>query len=312
MRLKCSVVMTTYNGGKYIETLLESLRKQTRQPDEVIICDDASTDDTTSIVEKYIEQNRLKNWHLYINHINIGWRTNFRNAMNLASGDLIFLCDQDDIWRLDKIEKMEERMSCADIKVLVSNYEAFFDTIIETSEQYYVRGLGKQDGSIKKINLSPYFFSCMRPGCTYCVRKTFYNVIKERDDLSIPHDDVLWASAIANDGLYLLNLSLIKFRRHGDNASTVNSEKTIDRRIDNYGDLIRIADWVLESNMCAIRYRKQIQMYKAFMCNRCNIIKKRRIVPLLKFAIKNFKFYPTLRNLLSDFYIIIKDKYNAM
>lgn len=312
MKLKSSVVMTTYNGGKYIEELLESLRKQTRQPDEVIICDDASTDDTISIVEKYIERNKLKNWNLYINVINVGWRANFRNAMNLATGDLIFLCDQDDIWKCDKIEKMEEGMLCADIKVLVSNYEAFFDTMIDTSEQYFVRGLGKQDGSIEKINLSPSFFSCMRPGCTYCVRKTFYNKIKERDDLSIPHDDVLWAAAIANDGLYLLNLSLIKFRRHGDNASTVNAEKTVARRLDNYGNLIRIADWVLENNMCAIKYRKQIQMYKVFMCNRCDIIKKKKIVPLLKFAINNFKFYPTLRNLLSDFYIIIKDKYNAM
>ncbi len=106
--MKISVVMTTYNGKKHIYEQLCSLANQTRKPDQLLIFDDCSTDDTVSIVKRFIEMKNLCNWKIIENESNLGWRKNFMFGLLKAEGDYIFPCDQDDIWSEDKIEKMTD------------------------------------------------------------------------------------------------------------------------------------------------------------------------------------------------------------
>lgn len=101
-----SIAMTTYNGEKYIIKQLETIRKQTCMPDEVIICDDGSKDATTQLVNKYIISHDLQGWRLVINERNLGFIENFKQAIGLTHGDIIFLADQDDEWEPEKIEIM--------------------------------------------------------------------------------------------------------------------------------------------------------------------------------------------------------------
>ena len=54
--MRISVCMGVYNGEKYIKEQLESIRLQTRQPDEVILCDDRSTDTTCQVVDEYLTE----------------------------------------------------------------------------------------------------------------------------------------------------------------------------------------------------------------------------------------------------------------
>ena len=96
--MKISVVMTTYNGEKYIKEQLTSLKNQTRVPDEVLIFDDCSTDNTVTIVRNFIIENPSGNYRLFENKKNKGWRRNFMEGFADAQGDIIFPCDQDDIW----------------------------------------------------------------------------------------------------------------------------------------------------------------------------------------------------------------------
>ena len=65
--MKVSVVLSSYNGEQDIIEQLRSIDGQTRQPDEVLICDDCSTDGTVNLVQNYIEKKRLKNWKLVVN-----------------------------------------------------------------------------------------------------------------------------------------------------------------------------------------------------------------------------------------------------
>ena len=99
--MKVSVVLSSYNGEQDIIEQLRSIDGQTRQPDEVLICDDCSTDGTADLVQNYIEKKRLKNWKLIVNKKNKGWRKNFIDGILASTGDLIFTSDQDDIWRED-------------------------------------------------------------------------------------------------------------------------------------------------------------------------------------------------------------------
>ena len=97
-----SIAMCTYNGEKYIEEQIESILNQSYKNLEIIICDDNSTDNTTKLIESYIKvDSRIK---IFRNKQNLGFIKNFEKAISLCNGEYIALSDQDDIWKLNKIE----------------------------------------------------------------------------------------------------------------------------------------------------------------------------------------------------------------
>lgn len=98
------MVVTTYNGEKYIREQIDSILNQTRVPDEVIILDDGSTDGTLDILTEY-ENNHPSVFEIKINDKNLGVTKNFEQGIRASSGDAIFLCDQDDVWHPEKIER---------------------------------------------------------------------------------------------------------------------------------------------------------------------------------------------------------------
>lgn len=99
---KISVAMTTYNGEKYLREQLDSLYSQTRIPDEVIVTDDSSSDNTVKILEEYKKNKGLK---YFINEKRLGINKNLGKCISLCSGSYISFCAQDDIWLPEKIEK---------------------------------------------------------------------------------------------------------------------------------------------------------------------------------------------------------------
>ena len=101
--MKISIAMATYNGAKYLKAQLQSFIDQTRQPDELIITDDCSTDDTEIIVHEFAKVAPFT-VEFYRNEKNLGYCGNFNAALTKTTGDLVFLSDQDDVWFAEKIE----------------------------------------------------------------------------------------------------------------------------------------------------------------------------------------------------------------
>jgi glycosyltransferase involved in cell wall biosynthesis len=99
-----SIVMCTYNGAKFIEEQLLSILNQTYPLKEVLIFDDASTDNTVEIIERIATDH--SNIILKVNEQNLGYTRNFEQALLAATGDVIAISDQDDVWLPQKIEKM--------------------------------------------------------------------------------------------------------------------------------------------------------------------------------------------------------------
>ena len=89
--MKVSVVMATYNGEEYIVEQLDSIINQSYPVDEIIICDDKSTDRTVGVITEYISRKKIREIKLYENSENLGFAENFNKALNLAKGDYIFL-----------------------------------------------------------------------------------------------------------------------------------------------------------------------------------------------------------------------------
>jgi glycosyltransferase involved in cell wall biosynthesis len=104
MKPPISVVLCTYNGAKYIEAQLASILAQTYAVAEIIVVDDVSSDDTMAVVERAAA--RDSRISLSQNAFNIGFTSNFESALLMAKHDYIAISDQDDIWHLQKIEKM--------------------------------------------------------------------------------------------------------------------------------------------------------------------------------------------------------------
>jgi len=98
-----SIALCTCDGARYLAEQIESILKQTQLPDEIVICDDVSTDNTAQIIDFYKKTAPLP--ILFIqNSTRIGTIKNFEKAITACSGDIIFLADQDDFWKPNKIK----------------------------------------------------------------------------------------------------------------------------------------------------------------------------------------------------------------
>ncbi len=104
---RISICMTTYNGGPFIGRQLECFAAQTRRPDELVVCDDRSTDETVAIVRRFAQDASFP-VRLEVNPENIGIRRNFEKAIRLSTGDILFLSDQDDVWHPQKLARFED------------------------------------------------------------------------------------------------------------------------------------------------------------------------------------------------------------
>ncbi|MFZ5876668.1 MAG: glycosyltransferase family 2 protein [Nitrospirota bacterium] len=100
-----SVALATYNGGWYLGKQLESLASQTLKPRELVVCDDGSTDDTVAILKAFASRAAFP-VRVHVNDVNLGSTKNFEQAIQRCQGDFIALCDQDDVWRPHKLERV--------------------------------------------------------------------------------------------------------------------------------------------------------------------------------------------------------------
>lgn len=214
-----SIVLATYNGAEYILSLLESLLNQTRAADEVIICDDNSTDNTVKITNDFIKYNRLESWRVYENKTNVGWRLNFYRGLRKASGDYVFPCDQDDIWHPEKLRIVTAIMDAnPTIGLLVHEKEDFFDNDDRTGKIYPKDFENVMDIPVKKAKTPRNFINVYYPGCSYCIRKSFLNKCFDFWVDSCPYDALLYRSAEIMDVMYVIGVPLLRYRRHASSA----------------------------------------------------------------------------------------------
>ncbi|MFT8424820.1 MAG: glycosyltransferase [Liquorilactobacillus sp.] len=225
--MKISIVISTYNGEKFILDQLDSLKNQTVLADEVIIVDDCSTDKTVELVNNYIARYQLTSWNIYVNEKNLGWRKNFMDSIWKSSGDLIFTCDQDDIWRQDKLSIMKRIMEDhSEISLLTSNYKEFYDN------GHTAIGPWKNEKKLKKILLTNNYLLVKSPGCTHCIRRNLAELSKKYWKPEYPHDALLWRLALFTNSLYTYTDTLINWRKHTASAFAQESHdlKTIGEK----------------------------------------------------------------------------------
>ena len=122
-----SVALCTYNGEKYLPEQLESILQQSVSVNELVVCDDGSKDDTLGILERFADKVPFP-VRVFQNTTNLGSTKNFEKCLTLCQGDILFLCDQDDRWRADKVEKQVRYLDeHPDLDAVFSNAQVIDD-----------------------------------------------------------------------------------------------------------------------------------------------------------------------------------------
>lgn len=200
--------MATYNGEKYIQEQISSILAQISKDDELIISDDYSNDNTINVIKSFKD----KRINLIENNKNIGYAANFERALQKATGDVIFLADQDDIWLDNKVKISLKYLSKYDF--VISDAKIIDDraALINKSrnKKYQVK-----KGFMQNWLRSRYIGCCM--AFDRQVLDSLFPFPKNKK--WIPHD--LWIALIAElyYKTFLISEPLILYRRHANNAS---------------------------------------------------------------------------------------------
>lgn len=200
--LRISVVMTTYNGGRYLREQLDTIFHQTYPLWEVVVQDDGSTDETMAILEEYAQ--RYTAMKVFVNEGQHGVNGNFFSAMRRATGDFIATSDQDDLWELNKLElqakAIGEAMMCTGFSVPFS------------AEGFPV----KVDSRRPNLHLIRNTYLSQIPGHTMLFRRELLGYLPEGEKVRFYYDWQLACVATAMESVVFVDKKLVNFRRHPD------------------------------------------------------------------------------------------------
>lgn len=211
-----SIVMATYNGEKYIRQQLDSILEQTYSNFEVIVVDDASTDETLAILYEYSTlDSRIMVHH---NEFNCGVVANFERGVRLAKGEFIAFSDQDDVFRKDKIAIL--------VKTFSTNQKC--DMVVSDLSLIDGKGSVIAESMWKNQRLAPLsghpfirlLYKNFATGCAMMIRRRLLDMALPFPQNCLVHD--WWLAIVASGenagGICLVNQSLTSYRQHGNNV----------------------------------------------------------------------------------------------
>lgn len=228
-----SVAMATYNGARFLREQLDSIAAQTELPFELVVGDDASTDDTIKILNDFAKTAPFP-VRLVQNQPGLGFGDNFITTARRCSGDWIAFCDQDDVWLPNKLETCLNEIACGpdDLRLIV--HEAFVtDEMLQVlRKQFYFKG-----DDYPSLTLRPDWF-CSGMAQIFDGRLIYDlpsspRVCTSSFDFYEPHD--IWISVLANatGTIRFLEEPLLYYRRHGKNTSEI--------RTHSFAEWVRLA-----------------------------------------------------------------------
>jgi glycosyltransferase involved in cell wall biosynthesis len=310
-----SIALCTYNGEKFLSEQIESILLQTHKNFELIIVDDCSHDKTIDIVKEYMK--KYKNIKLFENCANLGFVKNFEKAIELCSGEYIFLSDQDDIWDINKISYFLNNIN-ENSSLIYSN------ALIIDSKQKNINNrtlLNEADIITNKNNLF-FLFNNSVSGNTMMFRKKLKKfILPFPEDINF-HD--IWIGFVASslNCIQYTEKNLIMYRQHSSNVTDINKttkkekiskkEKSFKLKtalLKNYYIFLE-QNAIQHENLPILKqlhkeysnYKKfyfNFKLLKLFLQNKNKIFvtkKQKRISFIIKncFGIKAYKLFPFL------------------
>ena len=234
-----SIALCTYNGEKFLPQQLESFLNQSRLPDELVACDDCSTDSTVEILNQF--KNRAPfPVEIHQNRVNLGSTKNFEKAIGLCNGDIIFLSDQDDIWCENKISRISNELRDKSGLLVFSNAELideFGNPLNTTLWEKWGFTPERQVSWRTNINAVDDLFvnDNKITGATLAFKRSLLEKALPFDlPFGFIHDAWLGLIAAAQNRLVFLDEILTKYRIHDEQQIGIGSGMTMGQ---GFGDL---------------------------------------------------------------------------
>lgn len=214
-----SVAMATYNGAKYLREQIDSILNQLDSKDELIISDDGSRDDTVSIINSYLSDQRV---HFYQDP-GKGVVNNFENAISKTTKEIIFLCDQDDVWLSNKVARMCREFKNPKVGLVVSDLRVVDENLKDFQNTPLAYGHYKK-GVARNLVKNTYM------GCCMAFRRELKDVVMPFPKNIPMHDSWIGMLAELNkfDICYIPE-KLMLYRRHS-NAVIENTNNNLYKK----------------------------------------------------------------------------------
>lgn len=214
-----AVVLATCNGARYLEQQIQSLLLQSRQPDLILIFDDASDDSTPQLLEKYAS---LPNVKVSKNEKRIGANENFKQAVAAVPvGYDIAFCDQDDYWLPEKLERSVELLHA--LKAAPQQPALIYSDLIlmDEEDQMINASVHQQRGQHRYRHVwDTFIFGNMVSGCTIVMNSAMKQVMAAMP----PAEEFIYDAWLAMAGFSFgkigcLSQPLIRYRQHSRNLT---------------------------------------------------------------------------------------------
>jgi glycosyltransferase involved in cell wall biosynthesis len=209
--MKKTVCMATYNGAQFVVRQLESVLKQLEMEDEVIIIDDRSSDNTVQTIKDHFGE-RVQ---LHVNETNLGAIKSFEKAISYAKGDILFLCDQDDVWEDDKVRTVMKAFKEEDADLVVHDavvVDGNLDVINPSWNDY--NGNNINQGILGNILKNAY------TGAFMAFKKELLPDILPFPFSIEMHDQwIALVSMLKRKKIVFIDKKLMKYVRHGGNVT---------------------------------------------------------------------------------------------
>ena len=196
-----SIIMPSYNCGKFVEETIRSVQNQTYQNWEIIFMDDCSTDDTLRLVSALRDKDNRIN--LYQNYGNLGAAVSRNNALREAKGRWIAFLDSDDLWEPTKLEKQ--------IRFMEDNRYAFSYTSYKEIDSAS-NSSGVFVSGPKHITKQGMYNFCW-PGCLTVMYDASKIGLIQIEDIKKNNDYAMWLKVCKKADCYLLDECLASYRR---------------------------------------------------------------------------------------------------
>lgn len=308
-----SVVIACYNGIEYLKPQLHSILRQSRLPDEIILTDDASSDGTGEWISR-IHSDKVC-IRAYRTKERLGYAENFRKAISLAKGDLVFLCDQDDLWTPEKIETCVRCMR--EHPEILSLNTGFWVWQQEESDKMNVPAMPKMRVPCslfrtlrhRKISWKSFIRHPKYPGMAMVFRRELWAQVNAKTwHPEAAHDWLVNEEAARRGGLYYLPEKLVFYRQHGNNTVGVlrksRGKALQEKRKNLIGSLIGEAETVLSEDTLDEDKKSYLHGYISWQRKRLQMIENKDISALLMEEVMGWR-YTTPRAIMGDLYSVI-------
>ena len=224
--------MCTYNGAEFLAAQLQSIITQSRSPDEIIICDDRSTDDTQSLLEQFATESPIP-INLHINDRNLGTVKNFERAITLCTGDVIALSDQDDVWRNDKLQLFENVLNKSPSAGIIFSDAEIVDEHLNPLHRRMWDEVGFDAPRRKLVRtgraLEVLIHGWTVTGATMAFRSRFVKLsLPIPDEIAMIHDGWIALTIAAVADVVVVDEPLIQYRQHAQQQIGAPSRKETD------------------------------------------------------------------------------------